>query len=93
MHSKLPVQKKPTVSSAKFDDVAPTSTSDPFVFQDQETIVPDWPVVTKVVLAPYSPSKHLKLKQHKRSPMSSMEVEACGTKTYKKRHHPLLLNY
>jgi hypothetical protein len=84
MCSKLPVQKKHTASSAKHDDVVPTSTSNPFVFQDQDTVVPDPPVVTKVVLAPHSPSKHLKLKQHKRSPMSGTKVEACSTKKYKK---------
>jgi hypothetical protein len=74
MHGKLPVQKKGTASSAKHDDVASTSTSDPFVFPDQETIAPDPPIVVKVVLSPRSPSKHLTLKQPKKSPSSGTKV-------------------
>jgi hypothetical protein len=68
------VQKKGTVSSAKPDDVASTSTSDPFVFPDQETIAPDPPIVVKVVLSPRSPSKHLTLRQPNKSPLSGKKV-------------------
>jgi hypothetical protein len=95
MRSKLQVQKISTASGTKLDDVVPTSPSDPFVFQDQDTIVPAPPVVTEVVLAPHSPSKLLKLKQHKRSPTSGMKVEDRGAvpRLPKKRQHPLLLNY
>ena len=74
MRGKLPVQKKGTVSSAKRDDVASTSTSDPFVFPDQEAIAPDPPTVVKVVLSPPSASKHLMLKQPKKSPSSGTKV-------------------
>jgi hypothetical protein len=74
MRGKLPVQKKGTVSSAKRDDVASTSTSDPFVFPDQEAIAPDPPTVVKVVLSPPSASKHLTLKQPKKSPLSGTKV-------------------
>ncbi len=74
MCSKLPVQKKGTASSAKPDDVVSTSTSDPFVFQDQDTIAPDPPIVVKVVLSPRSPSKCLMLKQPKKSPSTSTKV-------------------